>query len=297
MISNKGCDVKRLLVGYDGSAPARDAVRTTVSLARSLDASVTLLTVGKIPYWIDSVSGVFMPVLSEEDFEPIATEGAQIAGGMGVEVEARVVLGEPADRIVEAADSEGYGLIVVGHRGLGGVRGLLLGSVAKRVAETAPCPVLLVRGSAPETIKKVLVGIDGSEQSLKALSTTIELTRGFDARLTLLYVLDSTMVAAVPGPPVKREMRRGLARAGGEALEEAAERCRQAGAECDTLQAEGRPANEISRRAREGDYDLIALGRRGIGSLARFALGSVSDVVLRSANRPVLLAGERAKGR
>jgi nucleotide-binding universal stress UspA family protein len=238
-----------------------------------------------------------MPVIDEQDFEPIAREGAQIAAEAGIEVGIRVVLGEPAERMVEAAGADNYDLVVVGHRGLGGVRGLILGSVAKRVAESAPCPVLIVRGNALKTIKRVLVGIDGSEQALKALVAAIELTRGFDAHLTLLYLLDTTMVAAVPGPQARREMRLNLAKAGEEALKEAAESCIQAGGKCDSLQAEGRPANEISRRAKEGDYDLVVVGRRGMGGLVRFALGSVSDVVLRSVNQPVLIAGERAKSR
>ncbi|MGI5837072.1 MAG: universal stress protein [Chloroflexota bacterium] len=285
----------KLLVGYDGSDPAREAAHTAAHLARRLGASVVIFTVGKIPAWVEGVSGVFIPVIDESDFVPIATEGAQIVRAIGVEVDTRVAMGEPADRIIDLAGREEFDLVIVGHRGLGGVRGLVLGSIAKRVAEAAPCPVLVVRGPAPDTIERILVGIDGSQHSLKALSAAIELAKPFEAKITLIYVLDSTVIAAVRSGPAMRELRLSMANAGLEALREASQRCQQAGVNCDTVQTEGRPASVISRRAKEGDYDLVAIGRRGISGLARFALGGVSDAVLRSVNRPVLVAGEQAK--
>ena len=52
-----------------------------------------------------------------------------------------------ADKIVEAANESGFGLIVVGSRGLGGIEEFFLGSVRDRVADEARCPVLIVKES------------------------------------------------------------------------------------------------------------------------------------------------------
>lgn len=287
--------MKKLLVGYDGSAPARDAARMAANLARRLRARVVILTVVKISPLVEEISGIFIPVIDETDYAPIAAEGAQIVRAIGVEVETRVVIGEPADGIVDLADKERFDLVVVGHRGLGGIRGLILGSIAKRVAEAAPCPVLVMRGAVPDAIERILVGVDGSQHSLRALSAAVGLAKPFNASITLLHVLDSTVVAAIRSGAAKRQLRIALARAGLDVLTDAAEKCHKAGVDYDTVQTEGRPASVIAHRAKEGNYDLVAVGRRGISGLARFALGGISDVVLRSANRPVLLAGEQAK--
>jgi nucleotide-binding universal stress UspA family protein len=74
-------------------------------------------------------------------------------------VTAEVLVGDPATVLIrESAHSD---LLVLGHRGRGGLSGLLLGSVAIKVAAHAICPVIITRGVAPVT-GDVLVGVDGS---------------------------------------------------------------------------------------------------------------------------------------
>lgn len=68
------------------------------------------------------------------------------AAALGVPVRTRVLRGSAAAAIVRSAEDERASLVVLGTRGLGGVRRLLLGSVAEQVVRTAPCPVLTVRG-------------------------------------------------------------------------------------------------------------------------------------------------------
>lgn len=287
--------VKRLLVAYDGSDPARDAARMAGYIARRTGAEVTVLTVGKIPPVTAGVSGFFVPLVDEEDFLPIVQEGADLVRGLGLEPDRRVVLGDPAEKIIDLSGSEGYDLVVIGHRGLGGIRGLILGSVAKRTAELAPCPVLVVRGTVPEAIGRILVAADGSQHSERALAAAVDLARAFGARITLLYVVDLTMLAAVPKRSVRQDLKLTLGRAGEAILEAAACSCEAAGVECDSVLVEGRPAQAITRRAQTGGYDIVAVGRRSVSGPVRFALGSVSDAVLRGAGRPVLVAGEQAK--
>lgn len=66
-------------------------------------------------------------------------------------VEAHLAFGEPAREVVRLAGEVGAGLIVVGSRGLGGVRRMLLGSVSDSVVEHAPCPVMVVRAPGRKT--------------------------------------------------------------------------------------------------------------------------------------------------
>jgi nucleotide-binding universal stress UspA family protein len=57
----------------------------------------------------------------------------------------KLVEGRPSDRIIETAKTEDFDLVVMGSRGLGGIKEFLLGSVSDRVADEVPCPVLIVK--------------------------------------------------------------------------------------------------------------------------------------------------------
>jgi nucleotide-binding universal stress UspA family protein len=70
--------------------------------------------------------------------------------GRGLEVEALVREGYPATVIVEEAVSQGADLLVIGTHGHTGLKHLLLGSIAERVVQKAPCPVLTVKSPEPE---------------------------------------------------------------------------------------------------------------------------------------------------
>ena len=63
----------------------------------------------------------------------------------GLKISKKLVQGRAADKIVEVAKEGGFNLIVIGSRGLGGIKGFFLGSISDRVADEAPCPVLIVK--------------------------------------------------------------------------------------------------------------------------------------------------------
>ena len=62
-----------------------------------------------------------------------------------IEVSTKLLEGRPADKIVEAAKEGEFDIIIMGNRGLGGVKEFFLGSVSDRVADEASCPVLIVK--------------------------------------------------------------------------------------------------------------------------------------------------------
>ena len=79
----------------------------------------------------------------QHDARELATEAAELLIGRGRSARAVVVRGDPAEGILEIAESESADLIVMGRRGLGRLRGVLVGSVSERVSRHAECPVLL----------------------------------------------------------------------------------------------------------------------------------------------------------
>ena len=146
--------VQRIVVGVDGSAESRAALRWAAEVAAGFGAAVEAVQVWQYPpalqEW-DAVPSNYGYLPSVPGIERVergvrdglaATVALVLGPEPGVEVAQRVVEGHPAQVLVEAAD--GALLLVVGRRGHGGLVGLLLGSVARACTEHANCPVVVV---------------------------------------------------------------------------------------------------------------------------------------------------------
>lgn len=135
--------MQRIIVGYDGSASAQRALDQGVELAKRLGAPLTVLTAADDRFVRDD--GVVTMAADEALAARIAEKGAAQAREIGLkDVSTRTSVDAPAKALV-AASKEGCSLLVVGHRGIGGLRELFLGSVAKSVVDEAGCSVLVVR--------------------------------------------------------------------------------------------------------------------------------------------------------
>ncbi|HIE11897.1 MAG TPA: universal stress protein [Desulfotomaculum sp.] len=154
----------KILVAVDGSENSLRAVEAGVRLARgNRDARLVLLTVIPPVYPFfgygplitvqqvqEAVQSAAETVLekakeAKEVIDQAAGQAAEIAAEAGVGVESVVQIGDPAQTIIEYAAREGFEVIVMGRRGVGVLKELILGSVSSKVLQLAPCPVLLVR--------------------------------------------------------------------------------------------------------------------------------------------------------
>lgn len=146
----------RIVVGIDGSAGSREALRFALSEARRRRSSLVAVHAFRLPLVeapgpfslavpIEPVPGLaeVQQALERAAVELLDTALDEAAGDAGgIEVERSVVEGDPAQALLEA--SQGAELLVVGARGHGGFAGLLLGSVADQLVRHAPCPVVVV---------------------------------------------------------------------------------------------------------------------------------------------------------
>ncbi|MGA0830578.1 MAG: universal stress protein [Nitriliruptoraceae bacterium] len=135
----------RIVVGIDASDPSLDALRWALEEARLRGAELELVHAFPRPELVGMTMVVTLP--SDDELraasEQVLAEALERVGGAGdVPVTRRVGTGGPAAVLVEAA--EGADLLVVGARGLGGFKGLLLGSVTQQVIAHAPCPVVVI---------------------------------------------------------------------------------------------------------------------------------------------------------
>jgi len=151
--------IKKILAALDGSKPADKALDFALDLAEKYSANIVLLSVVPlviVPLGIYPTAGVppippvAMDTYSKElrvSHEKVLSEALKKAKKIkpNLKVSTKLVEGRPSDKIIETAKEGNFDIIVVGSRGLGGIKKLFLGSVSDRVANEAACPVLIVK--------------------------------------------------------------------------------------------------------------------------------------------------------
>jgi nucleotide-binding universal stress UspA family protein len=212
-----------------------------------------------------------------------------------------VAVGDPREEIVRVAQEWQADLIVLGARGLGPVKRLLLGSVSLGVARHAPCPLLVVKGR-PRKLGSVLVAMDGSEDSFQAVRFLKCLALPRQTKVRLLSVVEPLRYPTTAPGAVRGQLIRMLKELEAERRGELDKVLERAAAWLDDKLTRvtrstpaGNPADEILATADDYDTDLVVVGARGRGGMARLLLGSVSEKVLNHARCPVLIVKERPK--
>lgn len=132
-----------VVVGVDGSDGARRALQWAAEEARLRGARLRAVHVWS---YLDQAGEAFDPTYGEDDARQFLDEVVAGIGddAGGLDIERTAVCDLPARGLLDAAGDAD--LLVVGARGMGGFRGLLLGSVSQQVAQHAPCPVVIVPG-------------------------------------------------------------------------------------------------------------------------------------------------------
>jgi nucleotide-binding universal stress UspA family protein len=149
-LHRQSLSLKNIVVATDGSSNSKHAVAVAAGLAKLLKANLEILHVIHLPE-IAYATTQPVPVGEMEEgarvsAEKVLGEAASLADAHGVKAMCRIKKGiSPAQGIVDDADSQEADLIVVGARGLGGFRKLLLGSVSNSVLHYADCSVLVVK--------------------------------------------------------------------------------------------------------------------------------------------------------
>lgn len=132
-----------IVVGVDGSEGSRLALEWALGEARARNQPVKVILAWS---YLDQPGGDFDPSFGEEDARRVLDEMVEGVAGddSDVEIERIAVCELPSRALLEAC--EGAAMVVVGSRGLGGFKSLLLGSVSHQVAQHAPCPIVIVPG-------------------------------------------------------------------------------------------------------------------------------------------------------
>ncbi|MEJ2103729.1 MAG: universal stress protein [Ignavibacteriaceae bacterium] len=198
-----------------------------------------------------------------------------------------------APAILEYASENKIDLIIMGTHGRRGLGHLLLGSAAEEVVRLAPCPLFTIRElKDPKPVmhvNNILVPIDFSNYSEKALAYASEIAQSYNAQLQVLHIIEETMHPAfsVTGkssifdlvPDIKDESRK---RAEKMLSNFVSDRVKSK-----IFIQGGRAANDIIKFAKENSTDLIVIATHGLTGLEHMLLGSVTEKVVRMAHCPV----------
>lgn len=245
----------RIACGVDGSAAGLEAVKQARRLAPD-GAEITLVSVSEshlavrtgasAPEWVEQLNAKAQAALDD---------ALEIVG------DAKTVLlhGRAADTFVRAVGDSDATLAALGSREISRALGMLIGSVATRVLHEAPCSVLIARAAEETWPRSIVVGIDGSSESLAAAAAAHDVAVRLDSTVQLL-----------------------VAR-GGAPTDIAPEALRTCGYELAFSDQKPVPALlEAAERA-----DLLVVGSRGVTGLR--ALGSVSERVAHHAPCSLLM--------
>lgn len=247
----------RIVCGVDGSPAGFEALRQA-ALIRASNGRLLAVIVSEVHLAARTGfdAAKWMNTLRSEANE--TREAALRELGDQALTEARIVEGRPIPSLLASAEEEAASLIAIGTHGGSRAAGILFGSVATAMLHEAPCPVLVARPSddSPWLPRSIVVGVDGSPQSLQAAEVAAALADRFGAGLRAL--------AAEGGKAIELEGRRGVTEV---------ERDRR-----DAVTA----LVDSSTKA-----DLVVVGGRGLHGVR--ALGSVSERVAHRASCSVLV--------
>ncbi len=292
---------KRILVATDFSDFSDKAAEWGVFLAENYQANLTLLH-------SIVINGEFMALESAitkfERYIITATERSrqrfkpylEKAARKGIEVDYKILteIQSAADSILKYIRESNYDLVVLGTHGRSGLKKWIYGSVSAKIVRLSPIPVLTVHLSHLEpAINKILVPVDFSEHSTKAMDFAIPLARKFKAGIEFFHVVDQEI-----HPVYNTASMRLLFKADPQLKERSiqllSEFVEYHGEKAIYTATEGRAYREIVQYAQNNPVDLIVMATRGLTGLKHLLIGSTTERVVQLAPCPVLTIGRNS---
>jgi nucleotide-binding universal stress UspA family protein len=287
-------DELKILIGYDGSRDAKTALKDLSLAGLPSKAQALVLTV--TTPWEPGGPWGRKPVNREASriaAESLAQAKALAEEAVGVlqarfpgwTVSAESSIDSPAHGLLTRAESWKPDLIVLGRHGRTALGRLLMGSVSQKVMHHAPADLRIARprrrtgGTAP----RILVAVDGSEGSDRAVAAAVAREWPKGARIRVLAALEGMGLIDALGALRKSRAAGGAGTPARDWVERksdaAVARLAAAGFKAEPKVLVGDPRIIILREAREWEADCIFLGSRGLDAVERFVLGSVSSAV------------------
>ncbi len=291
----------KLLLPTDGSDYSEGAARFLAQLALTWEDEVTVLhVISWVPFADDVASHDASLKQIRQDIAPkILDSAVNILKPLPAKVSSESLEGHPDKSIIEVAEKSGVDLVVMGARGLKGIKQLIIGSVTRSVAIGSTKPVLVIKPPQFEASAKmkILFATDGSDHANAAGKLLASMPFHRDSEVTVLTVTWSA-VSDIPerlslemAEKLKEDVARARAVEFQEAekvLEPAVQHLKGRFRNVIGLTRIGDPSAEILSLAEESKKDIIVVGSRGLKGV-KGILGSVSRNILLHSKCSVLI--------
>ncbi|CAH1386681.1 universal stress protein [Candidatus Nitrotoga sp. M5] len=287
----------RILATTDLSAPARHATERAALVSKDTAAPLDLLHVAnlapleRLRQFMDTTQGDMEQRVLDTARQRLQDLAASLQQRYGVEVGTRAVAGSLLAELAKESKSLATGLLVCGAKGESVIRRLLLGTTAMRVLSTTTCPVLVVKQAPHEPYRRLLVPVDFSPSSLRAILHARRIAPKAD--IVLLHVYDVPFEGQLRYASVDEDtINHYRIVAKQEAIQKLHALCEEAGLslyETHQLVLHGDPTSRIIEQEQEQDCDLIVMGKHGESFFEELLLGSDTKRVLDESQSDVLV--------
>ena len=277
---------RKILVAYDGSPSAQNALSLASQLAREDKSWIKVLAV--VPPYQGDLELIGVSDIKEAITGPgqqLLAEAQQLADREGVHILTNLEQGEPYEQIVHVAEEEGCDLIVMGRRGKGTVERALIGSVTARVIGHTGKDVLVIPENGSLSWENILLATDGSTCSDNALARSLEIAQERKAKLNAVSVVYTNDEFYAVGQEVVKE----LYQEADKVLDKVRKWAGDLGVQTELFVRDGEPHQAITTLAEEISASLIVMGSHGRKGLTRLLMGSVTERVIGYADCPVLV--------
>jgi len=282
----------RVLVATDGSRDAAAAIATTSHFPWPSQTRVRVVSARRTG--ADYRRSILLGAL-DRGAEMAVERARRTLSRRWPDIEVEVLDEPPVEGILGEAKRFQADVIVVGWRGHGAVRRLLMGSVSRGVVRGSTCAVLVVRRS--QRVRTIVVGVDRSQAATHALALVGRLVPPRDGRVTLVSAVELLTAPArgrVPGAAaIAREIKRQntmRSRAATKNLNRAATELTHAGWPTRTRLVHGEPLRDILAAVATSRAQLLVVGARGTSGVRYLLLGSVAEGALNRSPVAVLIA-------
>lgn len=279
-------EYRKILVGYDGSPSAKNALVTACRLARTTGS--WLKVVASIPEYAGDLELVGISNIKEAIEGPgraLLEEAKGIAARENAHILTNLEQGEPFERIVRVAEEEQCDLIVMGRRGTTRLERELIGGVTARVIGHTTKDVLVVPDETSLSWETMVLATDGSPACDAAEKRAVELARKHRSALHVVTAVDINEEFFSQAIGVVEQM----IAAARERVAAVGKRLEADGLAVTTHVAEGEPHEAITSYAGEAGAHLIIMGSHGRKGLSRVLMGSVTQRVIGYTPCPVLV--------
>lgn len=275
----------KVLIVTDGTSEAKKALDFASQILRRIDEPPTILTM--FDDTTEELSSQAENYLKSA-LDSIGVQGART----------RVRIGEPIEKITQEALEGDFDLLIIGDKRPKGLfQRLVSGSTAIKVAENAPCSVIVVRGKVSQ-IHRILLCDSGAGLSPLLSRLVVNLSDLLEGEedVTVLHVM--SQISAGPG------VRGGQLRADaqelveehtleGNLLERDLQMLDKPGIHPSPKVRHGLVVDEIIAEARSGNYDLVVVGAHPSDSTQRYLLDNIAHQIMEQINQPILIVREK----